>query len=550
MKALPLVLLIILISPGLDAIAIAEIDFNADFEIDKDALTEICQITLAEEYSPEKITAAIQRLYEYFYEAAQYYIRIPLPELIPLSDQEMRLVFNLQMLEDSTQVYVRFTGLKHFSESILYKLTYSSMETAYPLSELPEIMQKVLHVYHQRGYLFAEIKLDSLVIDQHLTAWLHINEGEIVKAQNFHFRGNKISRESSLLKNSGLLGQKQITPQILTQAAENIKNKAYIRDCVIIPLDEENLLIEIEEGRMTFLEGLIGFNEREGKSELSGMLFIEFLNLWGTDRGISLYWRNTPAEYSELMLSYHESGLISIPVAADLKLARTTQDSVWIRSSIESDLYYQSLYHRVGLSLSTRSILPGTSFSTIEKSSSRSLGAFWNYDNTRGDLIPISGTGLRAAYDYVLSKAADYGNLELSIRQHLPLKGRFIAYLAAAYRSSENKHLPEYDLYTMGGFQSLRGYREDEFRSRKLGWVNTELRYMIAANTMLYAFYDQGFITQADNSSKYDLIGIGGGIKLGTRLGILSIEYGLGYRDKSFGSLGSGMIHLGLDIAL
>jgi hypothetical protein len=46
------------------------------------------------------------------------------------------------------------------------------------------------------------------------------------------------------------------------------------------------------------------------------------------------------------------------------------------------------------------------------------------------------------------------------------------------------------------------------------------------------------------------LIGIGGGIKLGTRLGILSIEYGLGYRDKSFGSLGSGMIHLGLDIAL
>jgi len=136
------------------------------------------------------------------------------------------------------------------------------------------------------------------------------------------------------------------------------------------------------------------------------------------------------------------------------------------------------------------------------------------------------------------------------MQQYLPVTSRFIGFLGAEYRSSENTQLPDYELFSLGGFKSVRGYREDEFKSRRLGWLNSEIRYMVAATTMLYVFYDHGFITQPDAGSKFDLIGLGGGIKLETRLGILSIEYGLGYRDNRFSNLGLGMIHLGLDIAL
>jgi len=38
-------------------------------------------------------------------------------------------------------------------------------------------------------------------------------------------------------------------------------------------------------------------------------------------------------------------------------------------------------------------------------------------------------------------------------------------------------------------------------------------------------------------------------MKINTRLGILGLEYALGYRDKHFANLDSGMIHLGLDVA-
>jgi outer membrane protein assembly factor BamA len=102
----------------------------------------------------------------------------------------------------------------------------------------------------------------------------------------------------------------------------------------------------------------------------------------------------------------------------------------------------------------------------------------------------------------------------------------------------------------MGGYASLRGYREDEFKSRRLAWMNLELRYMLGLETMLYCFYDHGMMLSAEDRIKSDLIGIGTGFKFGTRLGILSIEYGLGYRDKSFSRLGLGMVHIGMDIAL
>ncbi|MCB5262066.1 MAG: BamA/TamA family outer membrane protein [Candidatus Cloacimonetes bacterium] len=550
MKVWALVLIINLMSLGLFALSITELSFEADFELDEAALISKSRIPLGSDYDPEIVNAAIQNLYQYFYEQDQYFIQIPRPELLALSEQDLRLMFHLTRLEDSSRIDIHYSGLKYFSESKLHDLAFTSASSSYPLSELNQIMQRVLSIYHQRGYLFASVQLDSLVLSDNLQAWLRISEEGKMQVQHYHFRGNKISRESSLLKSSGLLRQELLTPVILSQAEENIKAKPYIRDCTILPLDEQNLLIEIQEGRMTFLEGVLGLSEKDGKRELSGLVNIQFLNLWGSDRGISLYWRQTPADFSELNFAYHEAGHPLVPLAADFSLARTMQDSLWIQSSTMAEIYYHSLYQKAGFSVAARSILPGSSFSEVEKDKHSSIGAFWQYKNTRGDRIPSSGLNLGADYDYIFARGKNYGNLQLFAKNYLPLKNRFVGYLAAYLYSSENKDLPEYDLYTLGGYGSLRGYREDEFKSSKLGWINSELRYMIGPQSLLYIFYDQGFITQTSGQTKYDLIGIGTGIKLGTRLGILSIEYALGYRDTRFSDFGMGMIHLGIDIAL
>jgi outer membrane protein assembly factor BamA len=123
-------------------------------------------------------------------------------------------------------------------------------------------------------------------------------------------------------------------------------------------------------------------------------------------------------------------------------------------------------------------------------------------------------------------------------------------FLGTHIRNYDNLSVPEYDLFTMGGYGSLRGFREDEFRSRRLAWANLEIRYLIGMESLIFAFYDHGLLETSPNRLKTDIFGVGAGIKLSTRLGILGIEYGLGYRDNKLSPLDLGMVHIGLDVAL
>jgi len=543
-------LCLLLVSLPLPAIRIAEIRMDAESISDPNALIAASKLKVGDEYDPDRVSEAIQNMQRYLAEKGEYYVSIPNPELQVISGDQLLLHFRPAILVSGSSTRLRYTGLRHFSASTLHDLAYTSAEGEYPLSQLTPIMQRVADIYHSRGYLFVRVELDSLVLDDGLCAWIRVNEGAQLNPKKYLFRGNNITRESSILKNSGLLGQNPITPAKLLQAEQNLKSKSYINDCRIIPVDSESLLFEISEGRMTYLEGLLGISEDAGKRKISGLLNIDFQNLWGSDRAINLYWRSNPNQYSELRFRYHESGLPSLPLAADFTLARSTQDSLWILSSVGCDLYYKSLYQKYGLSFAMQSILPGTSTSDVEESTSQRLGAFWSYQNTMGERIPASGLELDASYKYILNEGPDNGSLEAGAAIYKPLRGRFIAHLALRLKGYERENVAEYELYRMGGFRTLRGFREDEWRSSRLAWINSELRYMTGPQSMLYIFYDHGVMQDEAQELKADVFALGAGISIGTKLGIMSLGYGLPFRDNGFVDIGLGMVHMGLDIAI
>lgn len=543
-------LLLLCVSPNFAAIIIGEITFNQDFAISDTELLQASGLSIGQEYQAEKVAQAVAGIQSYLQAKGEYYVRIPNPELSARADDTLRLSFTLQAVAQSSKTRIRYTGLKHFSESILHSLAYTSEDAEYPLAQMPIYMQRILELYAQRAYLFARVELDSLVIQDGLTAYIRIDEGKVFEAKKYHFSGNKITRETSILKNSGLLGQKIITPAKLQQAEQNLKAKPYILESRIVPVDAQSLLFDIQEGRMTYLEGVLGLSEDRGKRRVSGLLKINFQNLWGSDRAISLFWRSNPSQYSELRFSYHESGHPALPLAADFTLARSNQDSLWIQSTVGAELYYQSLYQKYGISASSRTVLPGSGTSNVVKAASQRVGAFWSFQSTMGERIPTQGLELEAGYHYIFAAGPNNGAIEISGLLYQPIKGRFIGHLGLHLRSYEKPELASYDLYRMGGFRSLRGFREDEFKSWRLGWVNSELRYMLGPQSMLYCFYDHGFIASGKTKIQADIFALGAGISLGTRVGILSLGYGLPYRDKKLSDIGLGMVHMGLDIAL
>jgi outer membrane protein assembly factor BamA len=112
--------------------------------------------------------------------------------------------------------------------------------------------------------------------------------------------------------------------------------------------------------------------------------------------------------------------------------------------------------------------------------------------------------------------------------------------------SSSEKFIPIPDQYRLGGTRSLRGYREDQFRGSTIAWSNMEYRYILGPRSRAFVFCDVGYY-HAENSNgvSEDLkIGYGFGVRLETGLGIMGIDYGLAYGEKT--GLMSGLLHVGL----
>lgn len=532
-------------------LSVQKIAFIADFEVDETQLLEASGLQTGVEYEPADVNAAIEALRDWLQKAGHPFVKIYNPELIPLQEDGMELLFRLEEQVSAQRCRVKFRGLRYFSEAKLREILLMEQNTELPLNEIPKLMDRILDEYHRRGYLFASIQLDSLELEDGFTALLAITEGKQLKPEQYYFQGNKHTRDKTLVKLAGFSADKALTPQAIQNAENNILSKSYIESCQIEPVDPSSVLIKVTEGKMTSLEGVLGFTRVKDKNELTGHLNLSFLNLWGSDRALGLNWRKLPRS-SLLEFAYHESGPDFFPMAADLKLSRAEETETWIKSSLAADIYSYWSVHRYGLELSYQSIneyLPPQRDSlVVQRSSSRAIGAFWRMDSR--DRIFNPGKGMRTDLTYRLmqKKARGYSNaLEANHIQYIGITPRWTCALGLHLRSLSDSTAAEHELFRMGGYNSLRGYREDEFSGWRLGWGSVELRWLINPQARVYLFYDHGLLVSKQNELRSNLFAPGIGIKMRTRLGILSVEYALGNRETGFWDPWSGMIHAGLD---
>lgn len=104
------------------------------------------------------------------------------------------------------------------------------------------------------------------------------------------------------------------------------------------------------------------------------------------------------------------------------------------------------------------------------------------------------------------------------------------------------------DLYRLGGTNTLRGYRENQFLGNRIFWSNLEYRYSLDKRSFGFVFYDTGYyLRDADKErdiTKFESFktSYGIGLSLETGLGVLQVSYALAQGD----SFGDGKIHFGL----
>jgi outer membrane protein insertion porin family len=104
------------------------------------------------------------------------------------------------------------------------------------------------------------------------------------------------------------------------------------------------------------------------------------------------------------------------------------------------------------------------------------------------------------------------------------------------------------DFYPIGGTNSIRGYRENQFFAQKTFWLNSEYRFLTGRLSSFFSFVDAGYFERPDDAilkistQKLFLYGYGLGAKVESAVGILSISFALGKGD----SFSQTKIHVGL----
>jgi len=106
----------------------------------------------------------------------------------------------------------------------------------------------------------------------------------------------------------------------------------------------------------------------------------------------------------------------------------------------------------------------------------------------------------------------------------------------------------ESDLFRLGGTNSLRGYREDQFLGNRIFWTNLEYRFFLSRRTFAFLFFDTGYYLRNEDKERSVQkmeefkTGYGLGLNLETAIGVLSVSFALAQGD----SFSDGKIHFGI----
>jgi outer membrane protein assembly factor BamA len=517
--------------------------------INDEQILKILSLKPGAEYSEQKLSEDAQRLSRLYQNKGLYFAKIFQPDIEFLPAQKLKIIYSIQENANINIASIEFTGNSYITSNKLREQVGNVSQ----LQQLPKFMKEIVQYYNDQSFLFASISLQKIVkTDENLKVFLKINEGKPCEIENFRFQGNKVTTENTLIRLSGLQNYQLLTPELIRLAEENLEDEEYIKNAEIIPVNSDNLLIKIEEDKMTQLAFLLGYdNSAQEDNQLTGFVDLQFMNLSGTGRSLSLQWQRLVASRSSVQLNYHETGVNSLPVNADLSLFREEVDSTYIDTEVETEVYYTDLKSRYGIILGWNGIYPGSRRPKIyEKSNYTKTGVLWEYRNVDNRKNPRDGQTFSLRYFYIMNDSGSEENshqaVEWEAARYIPIKNRLSLALQTKIKVAENKDLTDLDYYEIGGYNSLRGFRENEFYGYRTAVTTLEFRYLLSRTSRSYIFIDHGYIE--NDVYKYGLLcGFGAGLMLQTRLGLFHLDYALNYQNGKFSAPMQGLLHFGVE---
>lgn len=432
--------------------------------------------------------------------------------------------------------------------------------------------------YKRDGYILARITDVNLNPDGTLA--VRINEGIV---EDFKVKGNVKTKDKVILREIRMKKGEPFNSTLARRSLNRIQNLGFFEDVnmKLNPGREPNAVeMEITVAEMntgTFGIGA-GYSDADG---FIGMVSVGDKNLRGTGDSIQVRWEFGGADNRNYELTYRKPWLDKRETSMNLVLYDLTNEYAdydrngdeiarydkkrrgqeitlgrpegeFVRHFItlkhREDKYvekvggydtqyyessYDDEYERVFHTRTTAQERRDQNFG-----STNSITYSRVYDSRDNIYDPHAGKRNSYTFEWAgLGGDFKFEKISVNYRYYLPMqRNRVLAFdLAAGYAWGD---MPLSQRFSVGGADTLRGYRDDQFKGNSMLRGTAEYRFPIRNKVQGVLFYDIGYAWDKRDQKRFDLglmeSGYGVGLRINSPLGPIKLDWGKGKQRSRF----------------
>jgi outer membrane protein insertion porin family len=480
--------------------------------------------------------------------------------------EENGLFLNLKVREGPQYVIgeVHIEGNRLWDDDVIVRAMETRSGRLFSEERFRRDMDRILTLYEDRGYPYVQVMPGQFVLDSEqgtVDFHLDISEGPLVTVDTLRVRGNAVSRDQVLLRQTRIRPGDTFSQSALRRAEQGLEALPYIERAQLDLVEEAPEVwvvdVEVDEGPMTQFEGVVGYAPigADQDVEWSGRIRLDAQNLMGTGRGARFNWERMSAANTRFQADYYEPWLLGWPVDGSVGLSYVVWDSSYTVTTARVD-FHILFRHQIQASLgwTWESMVPD--ILAIPRTITNKVVTGFSVDWRQPRRNPVRGYAYRATMEYGRRRSYTTFRVPVVDSQHsmvmkalggvdylLALGTSRVLYLAmnGGTVRTPGGEAAHHDLIPLGGWRTLRGYREEQFRGATVGWATIEYRLLVGPLSRVFAFLDVGYYRQ--DQIRETKVGKGVGMRMSSRLGVLGVDYGLGEGD----SVTRGKIHVGFD---
>jgi hypothetical protein len=477
-----------------------------------------------------------------------------------VNDSTFLFEISLKKRTNTIHIYIG----KNSNLKLLSKAFQKSDTIKVKISETESYLNTLLNNLESKGYSLAKLKLINFKMKNNsLFAELYLDPGDIRVLNNIVIKGYDKFPESHKKEILRLFKNKTFNQENLGKVHNAFEKFRFVNQIkypeILFTKDTTKIYVYLEKTKSNKFDGYIGFsNDKKNNLELNGYLDLLLVNIMNAGENLSLYWKSDSGNQKTFNLGVEVPYVFKSPIGIKANLNIYKQDSLFQNAKTSLDVGYFFNYNSrlyLGYQSSESSDIQKSNNSTIRDYSNSFVTAnfeFINIDKSNF-LFPektklSSKIGFGSRYSNSINYQQFFANIDIS--HILMLNDKNGIYLKSRnyYLQSEQYIINE--LYRFGGINSIRGFNENSLQGNFFSSLLTEYRYLISTELYVHSILDYGYYTDATNSKKSDLYGLGFGFGLLTKNGLLSMIYANGNDGNQTIQLSNSVVHLSLKLNL